>query len=477
MFSTLMNCIERSFRSVPALERLQSARTAAGPVTADGAWDAVPAQHLDLRNLSTAIDVCQLLDERWRGSPLPSSPDTEPQAVEPSRPRRRAAGGNGGGGSRESAAAARGPPGLAIVPPPPEAFAIQDLPGIGTWAGRQRLFGPAYQPPEDPPLAPVAGAGTIGVPVPSPARVGPAARVGSEEQAWRWRFTRKWRAEQDRFADGQEPAAGSREEADAMDWVTACGAGVSMQVTHSQPRPATLVRADSDALPLQGSASTLSLCQFDVESSLASVGATLGAASQPSTSPGAALAPPRPRPSLRRVPSATSKVLAMAKRGEGLLQVQEQLETEAQARWEHAADLAGWAGAALPAVCIDKYGRFGYLLCRIAEGGAAGRRRFLVRGRNGADPGVLFAELAQQVARACKDQGHPSPDLEVVGAGAMAWREDTGRHLALSPPPCRPGWTALPGIDRDLAGLTASLVRAGLPAHFKISYGENGAPA
>lgn len=131
-----------------------------------------------------------------------------------------------------SSGAVRAPPPSVPVPTsapqvPQEALAVQQLPGIGTWAGRQRLFSrPAdlRNVPRSPssgspaPLTPLGSAADAGA-GPAVLRPAPAARVargggllspasssGTEQEAreaaWRWRFSRKWEAEQKKYYEG-----------------------------------------------------------------------------------------------------------------------------------------------------------------------------------------------------------------------------------------------------------------------------------
>lgn len=142
-----------------------------------------------------------------------------------------------------------------------EAGAAQDSPGFGTWAGRQRLFGrqpgllqhsPGSSGPASPPQLPlplphqqVSDAELAANPflalygLPAAAAAGEAApsaassATGSEqdrEAAWRWRFSRKWAAEQKRRgqgvgAAGRTPSVGSLDGLEALQF-TQVGGGM-----------------------------------------------------------------------------------------------------------------------------------------------------------------------------------------------------------------------------------------------------------
>ena len=126
---------------------------------------------------------------------------------------------------------------------------MQLLPGIGTWAARQRLFGrPADlgslpRSPSASPATPAEGGTPEGkaggggnAPVVLAAAAGGAGGAGSppaappqlrrvsssvkseqaREAAWRWRFSRKWEAEQKKYYE-DPPGAGSLLSNDELD--------------------------------------------------------------------------------------------------------------------------------------------------------------------------------------------------------------------------------------------------------------------
>ncbi|KAL4431214.1 hypothetical protein ABPG75_006470 [Micractinium tetrahymenae] len=446
------------------------------------------------------------------------------------------------------------------------AAAVQDLPGIGTWAGRYRLFGrqqqqqaeqgqaqgmPAAanqqqlqqreQPAADAPQLQRGGNGSFGsFVVLRPGGFGGgtqqqqqqqaeeqqqrAAVYGSEqaqEEAWRWRFSRKWATEQQRYYEGEpgQPASMVSDDLDAMAFTQACGVGVNLQIMpNSAIRRSTLAASagDEGQLGLEASTSHLSLCQFDVDASYMS-GGVLSADMSPGGSAhgarGAEAAlrlqratsgglPPacagagagRGQAAERRQhggngwqggaapsprgPSATRTVLSMASKARDLLQKQGAIEAEVEDRWERARSAGGsWVGASLQAVCIDMYGRFKYCVLRVSD--SAGHTRFLVRGRAGASPASLLEAARQEAAAVARADGLPPATVEVVGGGLMEWRQDTERELVVQPSALVGEAVQAAGSGSptktpylgDMSGLTASLVRQALPCHFRITAG------
>jgi hypothetical protein len=293
---------------------------------------------------------------------------------------------------------------------------------------------------------------------------------GSERcnhDAWRWRFSAKWQQEQRRALDPPPaPHRSASSELDAMDYVKACGDGVvNLQVTSAgnaarssriaaRGTAAGAHAANGLSLALEASPSA-STVQFEVDPSYASAGllaedsASLGASYATPGGSGlreaaAAAAAPRAPPWPSQPPSATNAVLHVAVRARELLQKQREIERDASAAWERSRGGGeAWAGALLAPVAIDGHGRFLYVVLRVRDPGSA-RQRLLVRGRAGAAAEALAAEAEAEVAAACAANGLPQSPVELVGAGCMEWREDTGRHLHLSAAP-GPAGALLPG--------------------------------
>ena len=186
--------------------------------------------------------------------------------------------------------------------------------------------------------------------------------------------------------------------------------------------------------------------------------------------------------------SATQDVNRLASRGWDSVAVQEQLETKAQARW---APEPEWVGKYLtPVVVIDRWGRFKFAVIRVTESGT-GRRRFLVRGGNnksggggggGVTPADLAAQVAETAAAAATQMSLRPVTVELLGAGDMEWREDTGRQLTLSAQNMdmmHGGYDATgnsnsrnSGLVSNVCGLAASLLRQELPCHYRIVVAE-----
>lgn len=115
-------------------------------------------------------------------------------------------------------------------------------------------------------------------------------------------------------------------------------------------------------------------------------------------------------------------------------------------RWESAAAGQPWVGQHLPAVTVDSWGKFPFVLVRLLD--RSSRHKVLVRGKNGAEEGALFAQLEQEVGGAegregvqptCRARSAPSVGCGwAVGVRVGRWMGGTrlgGRHLQSA------GWT------------------------------------
>ncbi|GBF98655.1 hypothetical protein Rsub_11649 [Raphidocelis subcapitata] len=350
---------------------------------------------------------------------------------------------------------------------------------LGTWIYRQ------YKPAADEAAAAASGQpGTSGRAT-GAARIAAAASAAEEEEdddednalaraAWRWRFARRWQAEQARQLD---PAASTGEDGDGVDDLLAvlgaCGAA-----------PWELSRTASDggegSMHGRGTAGSVSLLGQEamlVEGD----GGGGGVSREPSFygSPGGGRAA-RPGSSLGGRPAgagagaATRELTATARRATQLLRAQSAAERAAEARWREAAAPPGgevWVGALLPAVEVDTWGTFRFVLVRLRDHTADGRQKLLVRGANYASEGKLLEGLHRQVLAAAAARGVPAEPLELVGSGVMEWRRDRDRCLQLHSPlvPPRAGGRSM--APAEVLSLASVLTQQSLPCTYRCSVG------
>lgn len=87
----------------------------------------------------------------------------------------------------------------------------------------------------------------------------------------------------------------------------------------------------------------------------------------------------------------------MARKAADLYQQQQAIEQLVTQRWDSASNGSSGPVQQLPAVQIDKFGRFPFVLAK--AGDRLGARKLLVRGRNGATEAQLVNSILKEVRR------------------------------------------------------------------------------
>jgi hypothetical protein len=261
------------------------------------------------------------------------------------------------------------------------------------------------------------------------------AAVASEEAlmqaAWRWRFARRWQAEQVRPVDPEAVGSvGDGDMEDALQYLAACGGDVGSTTSTD-----LLAGTDSANWDLRELSNTLgqSLMLAHEECSLQAsrqgssngleaVLGGYGAASRDSTvhghhAAGAVLgrrrsggAPPSgARPAAAAAPDGDSaealrELRLRTRRAAEVLAHQANIERNVNERWAGIEAAAGrdgeaWVGGYLEAAVVDDWGRFEFVLARV--GAARGRHKLLVRGSNSANQAKLLEAINRQVGCGC----------------------------------------------------------------------------
>ena len=149
-------------------------------------------------------------------------------------------------------------------------------------------------------------------------------------------------------------------------------------------------------------------------------------------------------------------------------------------RWEAASGGLHWVAQHLPAVQIDSWSTFPFVLVRLSEQRSQ-RQKLLVRGRNGATEQQTFASTEQEAARLAAAHRLPAPKLEHVASGRMEWAATAaGQRRALRICATR----LLPPAAKDarlhstagVSAVVAELTRASFPSgDFDIAVHDRGA--
>lgn len=159
----------------------------------------------------------------------------------------------------------------------------------------------------------------------------------------------------------------------------------------------------------------------------------------PAATPGSVASahlPPRLRPRLQsplrdEASDATSAIVSVARKAQHLRRQQQEIERQVNERWEAASGGAQWVAQHLPAVQIDSWSAFPFVLVRLSEPQRSQRQKLLVRGRNGATEHQAYAAAEQEAARAAITHRLPGPRVELVASGRMEWVAAAGERRTL----------------------------------------------
>lgn len=164
--------------------------------------------------------------------------------------------------------------------------------------------------------------------------------------------------------------------------------------------------------------------------------------------------------------NATQHIVAVARRAQQLLKQQQEIERQVEERWECASSGQPWVGQHLPAVTIDSWGRFAFVLVRLLD--RSSRHKVVVRGRNGSDDGALWTQLEQEVSHVAGQYCLPGPRLELLGNGIMEWSRERDRTLNIVAGNLHACTDAGLKSKSDVSRLAGALVQSSLPMTYKI---------
>ncbi|GLC68199.1 hypothetical protein PLESTF_000659300 [Pleodorina starrii] len=335
-------------------------------------------------------------------------------------------------------------------------------------------------------------------------QVDPEALI--QEAAWRWRFTRRWQAEQSRTDAACSAPKDQMEEALAYLNATNATTTVSMQIANTSNRGgggrgggAGLHGSGSrggGGMSLDGSLMLTS----GMVGTLGAAGSTLGGDWQLGacgSGSGSFTSGPR---ILGRQPSgellaASREVASLNRRAAAVLQQQMDCELQAERRVQESLGQGPpWVGQLIPIVQIDEWGSFRFLMLKLRDQGARGgvpgsseRQRIVIRGHNYGSEGQLMEECNREILALAHKHGLPFEAPTCMGGGVMEWRRDRDRHLHLHSGfvmdralPLAAGGMAggglvapanggRPASAMDLLNLAAALARQSFPTTYKIT--------
>ena len=253
--------------------------------------------------------------------------------------------------------------------------------------------------------------------------------------AWRWRFTRKWQQEQLRQIDGAASVGGNDED----DWSTALD---------------YMAAAVSGGLNLQFGRTTSGECDPSLSQSGMLLEASMSRGDSLSKSQGTG-------GMLDNTPMASRRIALAVHKAEQLMAHQEEIERQVAERWNSAEQ--PWAAQSIPAVNIDSWGTFPFILARVMDM-ASGRQKLLIRGRNRFQVKQAEETLLQEVTAEALNRRLSVPKIDVLGSGRIEWSRERDRCLTITGSAVHSALDTRLKRKEDVGRVAAALARTGLPA-------------
>lgn len=277
------------------------------------------------------------------------------------------------------------------------------------------------------------------------------AELGADDEdrvrdaAWRWRFGRRWAAEQAKqFDPDYGKNAGDEEDGwdEALGYLGACGTGINLQIGRTVSVDKGLGKT---SLHRDGSVSFM----LDGDDSQHDEGPLARASTDY---------------------EATRGIGAVAKKAQELLRRQREIDRDVAQQWgDTRAAGVSWAGQFLPAVGIDMYGRFAFVLLRATD--ITGAQKLLVRGRAGSSHDQLLQAAKREAAQQAMKRQVPGANLETIGTGVMEWSSERDRCLNVCEGRVvkRGGSNSTVQSDADAARLAGALTSCSLPLNHRVT--------
>lgn len=170
-----------------------------------------------------------------------------------------------------------------------------------------------------------------------------------------------------------------------------------------------------------------------------------------------------PGPADSTTPQATRRIVQAVRKAEELMAHQAEIERQVAERWESTEAQQPWAAQSIPAVNIDSWGQFNFILARVMDL-ATGRQKLLIRGRNRFNVKQAGEALQQEVLSEAANRRLAVPRVDVLGSGNIEWSRERDRCLIIT------GCAVHSALDtrlkrkEDVGRVAGALARTGLPA-------------
>ncbi|EIE26801.1 hypothetical protein COCSUDRAFT_59309 [Coccomyxa subellipsoidea C-169] len=263
------------------------------------------------------------------------------------------------------------------------------------------------------------------------------------QAAWRWRFNRRWAQEQARQMDPEYGLQAGDEDGwdEALGYMDACGPGWHLQIARTTSDDGL---ANSSLISHASGLSNCFLGDSQRSRTLAATGDGSG------------------------MGEATKGIVQVARKAANLYEHQQAIEDQVRERWDSASHAGmSWAGQELPAVQIDKFGKFPFVLVKLSDRLAGSK--LLVRGKNGRSEMQLVSTVTKEVLGVTSRGRLPQASVTLMGSGSMEWSRERDRVINVSAGKVVSGLDGSIHSKEDVARLTAALTRASLPMHYRVN--------
>jgi hypothetical protein len=276
------------------------------------------------------------------------------------------------------------------------------------------------------------------------------------QAAWKWRFSRKWQKEQLRQLEGAtsiEPGDDD-EWSTALDYMSAAAGGLNLQFG----RTMSLLEDHGECLDpnlSQSMSSFLLEASLSRGESLAFSQGTTGTLEQTTT------------------PMASRHIAQAVHKAEQLMAHQQEIEKAVAEQWQKHESQQPWAAQSIPAVNIDSWGTFSFVLARVMDF-ASGRQKLIIRGRNRFSVKQGGDALQQEVTAEALNRRLSVPKVDILGSGKIEWSRERDRCLIITGSAVHSALDTRLKRKEDVGRVAGALVRTGLPALHTVIVADGG---
>ena len=274
---------------------------------------------------------------------------------------------------------------------------------LGTWASRQRTFHhvrPEHQSSEqgvetEEELEP-AGV-SLSSSFSSKSINTPYDDIDLQEQAWRYRFAKKWQNEQ------MHGLTSAKSATDDDEWLQA----LKLIERGQEPRQIPLKNSRNDSV--MDRLGSFSMLFSNSSHSLANE------ACMTPTSIGGVGA--------REDSLQTKMMKKCSSKVNTLLAYQRDIEEEAAKRWNAVRN--DWLGNYISSVLIDHWGTYVFVLVKVASYRQRGLHKFILRGNNGGTVYDAMQKIREEILHKADDKDLEVANFDIVGTGEFKWVDQT----------------------------------------------------